>query len=330
VGISDAFGQTRQISGIGALLPVTNASRPLIGGPNAAPSGHNDITGLPLPSSELTVSHSVTDTDGIFDVTYQWLRDGVPIPSATSITYTLSPSDTGKHLSVEVSHRDGRGKRERVNSATVEALSILEDQGSAGLAYNSSSQLYLIRGSAALLPLQKDSSTPLQSSGLFGFSITAAVESSSQHMLRLTRSEVDYLLPIDDSGMLASLFHDLKNVQGTPLERTYISPDSYIQITASALGYLYDGQLNPIFEAQRGVTYAFNIQAPGYPLFLRLSTDIADTSNIYTNGVSEIGKDVGVVIWHVGLNTPDTLWYTTQSDADFTGKIIVSDLVTGP
>ena len=61
-------------------------------------------------SSELTVSHSVTDTDGIFDVTYQWLRDGVPIPSATSITYTLSPSDTGKHLSVEVSHRDGRGK----------------------------------------------------------------------------------------------------------------------------------------------------------------------------------------------------------------------------
>ena len=70
-------------------------------------------------------------------------------------------------------------------------------------------------------------------------------------MLRLTRSEVDYLLPIDDSGMLASLFHDLKNVQGTPLERTYISPDSYIQITASALGYLYDGQLNPIFEAQR-------------------------------------------------------------------------------
>ena len=330
VGISDAFGQTRQISGIGAVLPVTNASRPLIGGPNAAPSGHNDITGLPLPSSELTVSHSVTDTDGIFDVTYQWLRDGVPIPSATSITYTLSPSDTGKHLSVEVSHRDGRGKRERVNSATVEALSILEDQGSAGLAYNSSSQLYLIRGSAALLPLQKDSSTPLQSSGLFGFSITAAVESSSQHMLRLTRSEVDYLLPIDDSGMLASLFHDLKNVQGTPLERTYISPDSYIQITASALGYLYDGQLNPIFEAQRGVTYAFNIQAPGYPLFLRLSTDIADTSNIYTNGVSEIGKDVGVVIWHVGLNTPDTLWYTTQSDADFTGKIIVSDLVTGP
>ena len=327
VGISDAFGQTRQISGIGAVLPVTNASRPLIGGPNAAPSGHNDITGLPLPSSELTVSHSVTDTDGIFDVTYQWLRDGVPIPSATSITYTLSPSDTGKHLSVEVSHRDGRGKRDSELS-TVEALSILEDQGSAGLAYNSSSQLYLIRGSAAFrfkrivvhLSNQADSS----------FSITAAVESSSQHMLRLTRSEVDYLLPIDDSGMLASLFHDLKNVQGTPLERTYISPDSYIQITASALGYLYDGQLNPIFEAQRGVTYAFNIQAPGYPLFLRSSTDIVDTSNIYTNGVSEIGKDVGVVIWHVGLNTPDTLWYTTQSDADFTGKIIVSDLVTGP
>ena len=149
-------------------------------------------------------------------------------------------------------------------------------------------------------------------------------------MLRLRRSERDYLLPIGDSGMLASLFHDLKNVQGTQLERTYMSPDSYIQITANAFGYFYDGQLNPTFEAQRGVTYAFNIQAPGYPLFLRSSADIGDTSNIYTDGVSESGKDAGVVIWHVGLNTPDTLWYTTQSDADFTGKIIVSDLVTGP
>ena len=287
-------------------------------------------TGLPLPSSELSVSHSVTDTDGIFDVTYQWLRDGVPIPSATLTTYALSSSDTGKDISVEVSHRDGRGKRERMTSTTVEALGILENEGTAGLAYNSSNQMYLIRGSAALLPLQKDSSTPLQSSGLYGFSITAAVESSSRHMLRLKRSEVEYLLPIDDGGMLASLFHELKNAQGTRLERTYISPDSYIQITASELGYFYDGQLNPTFEAQRGITYAFNIQAPGYPLFLRSSTDIGDLSNIYTNGVSESGKDVGVVVWHVGLDTPDALWYTTQSDANFTGQIVVSDIAAGP
>ena len=330
IGLGDAFGQSRQAAGIGALGAVSNASRPLIGGPNATPSGRNDVTGLPLPSSELSVSHSVTDTDGIFDVTYQWLRDGVPIPSATSTTYALSSSDTGKNLSVEVTHRDGRGKRERVTSTAIEALGILENEGTAGLAYNSSNQMYLIRGLAALLPLQKDSSMPLQTSGLYGFSITAAVESSSHHMLRLTRSEVDYLLPIDDGGMLASLFHELKNAQGTRLERTYISPDSYIQITASALGYFYDGQLNPTFEAQRGVTYAFNIQAPGYPFYIRSSTALEDMSNVYTNGVSESGKDVGVVIWHVSLDTPNTLWYTTQSDANFTGQIVVSDIAAGP
>ena len=270
----------------------------------------------------------MTDTDGIFDVTYQWLRDGVPIPSATSTTYALSSSDTGKNLSVEVTHRDGRGKRERVTSTAIEALGILENEGTAGLAYNSSSQMYLIRGSAALLPLQKDSSMPLQSSGLYGFSITAAVESSSRHMLRLTRSQRDYLLPIDESGMLASLFHELKNAQGIQLERN--SPDSYIHITASALGYFYDGQLNPTFEAQRGITYTFDIQAPGYPLFLRSSADIGDMSNIYTDGVSESGKDDGVVTWQVGLDTPDTLWYTTQSDANFTGQIVVSDITAGP
>jgi hypothetical protein len=271
----------------------------------------------------------VTDADGIFDVTYQWLRDGVPIPAATSTTYTLSSSDTGKNLSVEVSHLDGRGKRERVTSTAIEPLGILENEGSAGLAYNSSSQMYLIRGSAALLPLQKDSSTPLQSSGLYGFSITAAIESSSRHMLRLKRSEIDYLLPIDDSGMVASVFHQLKNVQTAQLERTYISPDSYIQITANALGYLYDGQLSPTFEAQRGLTYAFNIQASGYPLYLRSSTDLGDLSNLYTNGVSDSGEDVGTIIWHVGLDTPDVLWYTTETDATFTGQILVSDLNDG-
>ena len=53
-------------------------------------------------------------------------------------------------------------------------------------------------------------------------------------------------------------------------------------------------------------------------------------SNVYTNGVSESGKDVGVVIWHVGLDAPNTLWYTTQSDADFTGQIVVSDIAAGP
>ena len=329
IGLGDAFGQTRQSTGIGALGPVSNASRPLIGGPNTTPSGGDDITGLPLPSSELSVSRGVTDADGIFDVTYQWLRDDVPIPAATSTTYILSPSDTGKNLSVEVSHLDGRGKRERVTSPAVEALGVLENEGSAGLAYNSSSQVYLIRGSAALLPLQKDSSTPLQSSGLYGFSITAAIESSSRHMLHLKRSEIDYLLPIDDSGVLASVFHQLENAQTALLERTYISPDSYIQITASALGYLYDGQLNPTFEAQRGLTYAFNIQASGYPLYLRSSTDLGDLSNLYTNGVSDSGEDVGTIIWHVGLDTPDVLWYTTETDATFTGQILVSDLNDG-
>ena len=81
---------------------------------------------------------------------------------------------------------------------------------------------------------------------------------------------------------------------------------------------------------QRGVTYAFNIQAPGYPFYIRSSTALEDMSNVYTNGVSESGKDVGVVIWHVGLDAPDTLWYTTQSDANFTGQIVVSDIAAGP
>ncbi|MBD3948140.1 Ig-like domain repeat protein [Nocardioides ganghwensis] len=33
---------------------------------------------------------------------YQWLRDGVPIPNATSVTYRLSPEDAGKNVSVTV------------------------------------------------------------------------------------------------------------------------------------------------------------------------------------------------------------------------------------
>ena len=36
------------------------------------------------------------------NVAYQWLADGVAVPGATSVTYTVQPADVGKHVAVEI------------------------------------------------------------------------------------------------------------------------------------------------------------------------------------------------------------------------------------
>ena len=325
IGRSDAFGQSRQATGIGALIPISNASRPLVGGPNAAPSGHDDITGLPLPGSELSVSQDVTDADGIFDVRYQWLRDGIPIPSATSTTYSLSPSDTGKNLVVEVSYLDGRGKRERMTSAATEALGVLENDGTAGLAYNSTSQLYLIRGSADVLPLQKDVGTPLQSSGLYGFSITAAVESSSHHKLRLKRFDREYLLRINEGGVLGSLFHSLENPHTIPLDISARESSHTLNVAARVGAYEINGVHNPTLIVRRGQTYLFNLNAADHPFYLQTTGDGYRPSNAYAGGFTGNGQTTGAYQWVVSQDAPDEIFYQCEFHPVMFGKIIIVD-----
>jgi hypothetical protein len=86
---------------------------------NNAPKGFMVILGDALIGETLTARpNAVTDDDGINQNTasFQWLRDGEPIPGATGQTYNVTSRDTGSEISVQYIYRDQGGTTETVTS----------------------------------------------------------------------------------------------------------------------------------------------------------------------------------------------------------------------
>ena len=97
--------------------------------PNSPATGLPVITGTAQVGEILTANTSgVADADGLENATftYQWLADDASISGATSLTYTLTDSDGGKAIKVEVSFTDGAGHAETLTSATTAAVAAAE------------------------------------------------------------------------------------------------------------------------------------------------------------------------------------------------------------
>jgi hypothetical protein len=84
---------------------------------NSDPEGSVTISGTVAVDEVLTVSHSLTDIDGMRAVSYQWLRDGVAITDETDSTYTITTTDINTALSVQASYTDGGGTAEAETSS---------------------------------------------------------------------------------------------------------------------------------------------------------------------------------------------------------------------
>ena len=86
---------------------------------NSVPIGKLVILGFPREGAQMLArTDAVFDRDG-FDAngaSFQWLRDGEPIPGATGEVYTVTADDRGASLSVQMSFVDGMGTLETVVS----------------------------------------------------------------------------------------------------------------------------------------------------------------------------------------------------------------------
>jgi Carboxypeptidase regulatory-like domain len=89
-------------------------------GPAVAPAN----TGLPVVSGTPTVGDTLSCSSGSWTghpaptFTYEWLRDGIPIPGATTSSYVAQSADEGRSVACEVFAKNAAGKK-RATSASV-------------------------------------------------------------------------------------------------------------------------------------------------------------------------------------------------------------------
>ncbi|ASK21432.1 DUF4214 domain-containing protein, partial [Halomonas sp. N3-2A] len=111
----------------GTAEAVTSAATDSVANVNDAPTGDVIITGDAVEDQTLTASNTLADEDGLGTVTYQWLRDGNEITTATGETYTLTQADVGAAISVRASYTDQQGTAEAVTSAATDSVANVND-----------------------------------------------------------------------------------------------------------------------------------------------------------------------------------------------------------
>ena len=88
--------------------------------PNTPATGLPSITGTAQVGETLTAGVTgISDSDGLNSATfaYQWLADDVEINEATANSYTLTDTEAGKAIKVQVSFNDDAGNDEELTSA---------------------------------------------------------------------------------------------------------------------------------------------------------------------------------------------------------------------
>ena len=73
---------------------------------NNLPTGAVGINGQAVINGILTVSNTLSDIDGLGDLSYQWFRNEIIIPDATQTVYVITKDDIDQRISVKASYSD--------------------------------------------------------------------------------------------------------------------------------------------------------------------------------------------------------------------------------
>ena len=95
---------------------------------NDDPTGTVTIDGVAGEDETLTANtSSLADEDGLGTFSYQWMADNVAISGAVSDTFTLTQSEVGKEITVNVSYTDGYEEVESLISDPTDTVTNIND-----------------------------------------------------------------------------------------------------------------------------------------------------------------------------------------------------------
>jgi hypothetical protein len=94
--------------------------------------------------------------------------------------------------------------------------------------------------------------------------------------------------------------------------------------------YVFAGTENPVITVTRGSIYIFNMNTPGHPFFIQTEDGAYNSALVYSDGVNNLGAEVGEITWVVPENAPDDLYYVCRNHPSMNGKIKVIDQATKP
>jgi len=98
---------------------------------NSQTTGAILISGTPTQGESLSIESTLADTDStdgsVLLLNYQWLANGNAIADETSATLTLTQSEVGKTISVEVGYTDTVNPEESITSAPTATVANVDD-----------------------------------------------------------------------------------------------------------------------------------------------------------------------------------------------------------
>lgn len=102
--------------GAGTQERVASSATAPVSAANNAGTGSVSISGVAEQGVTLVANSTLTDSDGLGTLSYQWKADGTAISGATASTYTLTQDEVGKAIVLEIRYTDTGGTTERFRS----------------------------------------------------------------------------------------------------------------------------------------------------------------------------------------------------------------------
>jgi len=101
------------------------------------------------------------------------------------------------------------------------------------------------------------------------------------------------------------------------------------RVTDNPTSWAIDYAPNPTLTLVRGNTYVFDLtQKVARAFYIKTQISLG-TTNIYSNGVTNNGASTGLITFTVPQDSPDVLYYSNDTDLNFSGQFIVVDAESG-